>query len=74
LRGTYGSLLIYCNFAGSALAESVVHAPDWREFTLYRAIPHDGELSITFALAGIGEALIDDVSIELVAPAEPSAE
>jgi hypothetical protein len=74
LHGTYGSLLVYDSFAGQALAESIVHAPDWREFTLYRAIPRDGELSITFALAGIGEAAIDDVSIELVTPNEPSAE
>jgi hypothetical protein len=74
LRGTCSSLLIYDNFAGPAVAESVVHAPAWREFTLYRAIPRDGELSITFALAGIGEAAIDDVSIVLVSPAEPSTE
>lgn len=70
LRGVYAGLLIYDNFAGPTLADSIAHAPEWREFTLYRAIPRDGELSFTFGLAGIGEAFIDDVTIELVTPAE----
>jgi hypothetical protein len=70
LRGVYAGLLIYDNFAGPPLADSIAHSPDWHEFTLYRAIPRDGELSFTFGLSGIGEAFIDDVSIELVTPAE----
>jgi hypothetical protein len=70
LRGVYAGLLIYDNFAGPTLADSIAHAPEWREFTLYRAVPRDGEISFTFGLAGIGEAFIDDVTVELVTPAE----
>jgi hypothetical protein len=70
LRGIYSGLLIYDNFAGPTLADSIGHAPEWREFTLYRAVPRDGELSFTFGLAGIGEAFIDDLTIELVTPAD----
>lgn len=70
LGGIYSGLLIYDNFAGPTLADSIGHAPEWREITLYRAVPRDGELSFTFGLAGIGEAFIDDLTIELVTPAD----
>jgi hypothetical protein len=66
IGGIDGSLLVYDNLAGASLAENIVHSPAWREFTLYRAVPRDGEVFLTFALAGLGEALIDDVTIELV--------
>jgi hypothetical protein len=31
---------------------------------LYRAAPSDGEMTVTFALTGFGEAMIDDVEIQ----------
>ena len=36
---------------------------DWQEFTIYRAAERNGELSVTFAMTGIGEAMIDEVTI-----------
>jgi hypothetical protein len=66
LQGAAAALHVYDNQAGPSLADAITHAPAWREFTLYRAIPRDGTLTLTFALHGIGEAFIDDVTIELV--------
>ena len=40
----------------------------WREFTLYRAVPQTGELTVTFALTALGEASIDDLSVSLLDP------
>jgi hypothetical protein len=40
----------------------------WREFTLYRAVPQTGDLTVTFALTGLGEASIDDVAVSLLDP------
>lgn len=69
LGGANRGLMIFDNFAGEALAEVVAHAPAWREFTLYRAVPRDGEVKLTLALNGLGEAYVDDLTIELVTPA-----
>ncbi len=66
LRGSHAGLLIYENMAGPALAERVLHSPAWQEFMFYRAAPHDGELHLTFALYGLGEAFLDDITIELI--------
>jgi hypothetical protein len=65
LGGHEGSLLIYDNFGGPELAESISHAPAWREFLLYRAVDRDGPLTITFALHGLGEVFLDDLSVEV---------
>lgn len=70
LQGVRAGLLIYDSFGGEELAERVRLAPAWRPFTLYRAVPQDGELSLTFALQGIGEAFLDDVTIELAEAVE----
>ena len=40
----------------------------WRELTLYRAVPQNGDLTVTFALTGIGEAWIDDLAVSLMDP------
>jgi hypothetical protein len=58
-------LLVYDSFAGPALAERLTATDGWREFVLYRAAPADGDLSVTFALTGLGEAYIDDVTISV---------
>jgi hypothetical protein len=36
----------------------------WQEFTLYRAAPQAGQLTVTVALTGLGECWLDDVTIE----------
>jgi hypothetical protein len=65
IRYGQDGLLVYDSFAGPVLAERLTVTDGWREFVLYRAAPSDGELSITFALTGLGEAFLDDVTISL---------
>jgi hypothetical protein len=43
--------------------------PGWQEFTLFRVVGGSGpttEVSVTFALSGLGEVWLDDVTIESV--------
>jgi hypothetical protein len=72
IRGSVDGLLVVDSLAGAALADRIGATEGWREVTLYRAAPRSGELSVTFALTGLGEALIDDVTIEPVL--EPRAQ
>jgi hypothetical protein len=68
IQGSLEGLTIYDSLAGSDLAERIYEAPNWREFTLYRAAPRDGSATITFALTGAGEAWIDQVTVNLLEP------
>jgi hypothetical protein len=68
LGATQDGLLIFDNFAGPQLGERIQLSQGWKEFTLYRAIPQNGELTLTISLTGLGEASVDDVSISLINP------
>jgi hypothetical protein len=62
-------LLVFDSLGGPALAERVGVTPSWRRLVLYRIAPDtaaDEPLSVTFALTGMGEARIDDVSIRVL--------
>lgn len=61
-------LLIFDSLTGPALGERVFATHGWREFTLYRAVPENGDLTLTFSLTGLGEAWLDDVSVSLIQP------
>ena len=50
--------------ADSDLGDRIRLTQGWREFTLYRAVPQTGELTVTFALTGLGEASIDDLAVQ----------
>ena len=41
----------------------------WESFTLYRIAPQSGPMTVTFALAGLGEVWIDDVTVQTLGPA-----
>lgn len=68
LGATQDGLLLFDNFAGPQLGERIQLSQGWREFTLYRAIPKNGELTLTISLTGLGEASVDDLSISLIDP------
>jgi hypothetical protein len=66
ITGSVDGLLVFDSLGGPALAERVGPASDWRRLVLYRIVPPEaaGEpLTVTFALSGLGEARIDDVSV-----------
>jgi hypothetical protein len=69
ITASVDGLMIVDSLSGEALAERIGQTGgDWRQFVLYRAVPRAGPLSITFALSGLGEASVDDVSVQVLAP------
>jgi hypothetical protein len=69
IAGSVDGLLVFDSLGGPALAERVGQSPAWRRMVLYRIVPPEsaGEpVVLTFALSGLGEARIDDVSIRVL--------
>lgn len=66
LTGSRDGLLIFDSLGGPELAHRVRRTSGWEEFTIYRAATSSAPLTLTFALSGIGEAWLDDVTIELL--------
>jgi hypothetical protein len=64
--GSVDNLMVIDSLGGEALAERITPADGWREFVMYRAAPRADNLTVTFALSGIGEAWIDNVTIQPV--------
>ncbi|MGD9721825.1 MAG: hypothetical protein AB7O59_11105 [Pirellulales bacterium] len=64
-------LIVVDTIGGEALAQRLVQAGEWQPVTLYRAVGQSGPMAVTFALSGLGEAWIDDVSIRVVARGTP---
>jgi hypothetical protein len=72
VTGSSDGLSIFDSIAGEALAERITQSFGWHEFTLFRCVPRSGSLSVTFALNGLGEVFLDDVSIQVLEPLDPS--
>jgi hypothetical protein len=70
LAASTDGLLIFDSLGSSDLGERIRATQGWREFTLYRAVPQNGDLTVTFALTGLGEASVDDLSVSVL-EAEP---
>lgn len=66
ITGSVDGLLVIDSLSGRALAMRQSDAKGWRQVTMYRAAARSGPVAVTFALAGLGEAAIDDVSIQIV--------
>ncbi len=65
--GSVDGLLVIDTLGGEPLAQRFSQAAQWQPFTVYRAVGQSGTVALTFALTGLGEAWIDDVSIRVVA-------
>jgi hypothetical protein len=63
IRDTPDGLLIIDSLGGLPLAERIEQTTGWREFTLYRVATRGEELTVTFALTGLGEVWLDDVTV-----------
>jgi hypothetical protein len=69
VKASVDGLLVFDSLGGPALAERVGPSAQWRRLVLYRIVPTDldGEpFTVTFALTGLGEARIDDVSVRVL--------
>jgi hypothetical protein len=66
ITGSVDGLFVFDSLGGPALGERVGSSRGWRRLVLHRIVPADaaGEpFTLTFAMTGLGEARIDDVSI-----------
>ena len=59
-------VLVFDSLGGEPLAERIGATGGWKEFTLYRAAPAAGPMTLTIALTGLGEAWLDNLSVEVL--------
>jgi hypothetical protein len=66
-------LLIYDSLVGTAGAlrfQGPARSGGWQEFEFYREVPASTEMQILLELRGLGEALVDDLSVTAIEPIE----
>ena len=63
-------LLITDTLGGNELAERVEATEGWQEFAIYRAATRTSKVQVKFELTGIGEVLLDEVTIRTI-PLKP---
>ena len=74
IAGSVDGLFVFDSLGGPALGERVGATKTWRRLVLHRIVPTEssGEpVTVTFALTGLGEAFIDEVSIRTVERGDP---
>jgi len=65
-------LVIYDSITGTPLADRFHHTTGWQPFTLFRVASEDGPMHLSIALMGLGEANIDNISIQKQLTSTPS--
>ncbi len=68
ITGSVDGLLIFDSQSGQPLAARLGETAGWQPFTLYRVITQSGQMTLTFALSGLGEAWVDDVVVQVLGP------
>jgi hypothetical protein len=68
LAGSLDGLVVFDSLGGPVLGDRVRTTQGWRELTLYRAAGQTGDLTVTFALTGLGEAWVDDLAVSVLDP------
>jgi hypothetical protein len=63
IRNHDDGVMIFDSLGGPQLALKIPRTDGWQEFSIYRAATHDGTLSVTIALTGLGEAWLDKVAV-----------
>ncbi|HEY2826018.1 MAG TPA: hypothetical protein VGJ04_00330, partial [Pirellulales bacterium] len=71
--GSVDGLMIFDSLGGPPLAQRFTQTDGWREFVMYRAAPSAQDITVTFALTGIGQVWIDDVSIRPIRRGDAAA-
>ena len=66
IDGSVDSLAVIDSIGGEGLAQRIGPTKGWQPFVLYRVAPSDGPVTVTFALTGLGEAWLDDVTIQSI--------
>jgi len=68
VTGSVDGLLIYDSLGGRPLGARLKATDDWQPLVMYRAADRDTTVTVTFALTGLGEALLDDVAVATLQP------
>lgn len=56
-------LMIYDSLLGKTGAIRILNAPEWQRFEVWRVVPESQVVTVTAAMHGLGEALLDDLRI-----------
>jgi hypothetical protein len=68
LIGTVDGLQIIDSLGGPGMSTRIVHSQDWQPIRIIRAVPTDGQMTVSLALAGLGKAQIDSFAIRSLHP------
>jgi hypothetical protein len=63
LSGNVDGLMIFDSLAGPSLGIRLPQTTGWQEFQLFRLVDATQEITVTFALPGLGEARLDQLSV-----------
>ena len=69
--GSIDGVQIVDSLGGPELALRLKASPEWQPFRLVRGVSETSDVAVTFVLAGLGSASIDDVAIPVLG--QPSA-
>jgi hypothetical protein len=73
LIGTVDGLQIIDSLGGPGMATRMTQTQDWQRFQIVRAVPADGQLTVSVALAGLGKAHVDNLAIRSLRPSSTVA-
>jgi len=68
IQASPDGLVVFDSAGGEPLGFRSGAVTGWREIHLYRRVPSNGKIAMTFALTGLGSVFIDDVRIEPLVP------
>jgi hypothetical protein len=74
IAGSVDGLFVFDSLGGPALGERVGMTKTWRRLVLHRIVPAESSeepITVTFALTGLGEAFVDDVSVRVLERGDP---
>lgn len=66
IQGSMDGLIISDSLSGPGMAERILVTSGWQEFALYRAASSNANLQVKFELTGVGEVLLDEITIRAV--------
>lgn len=64
IQASADGAVVFDSAGGEPLATRIRSTTGWQRFAMYRQVPADGKLGVTFAMTGLGIAFFDDVRIE----------
>lgn len=72
IQNSMDGLMIWDSLGGKDLAERIQVTPGWQEFAFYRAASTNTNVQVKFELTGVGEVLLDEVTIRAVELPDPN--